>query len=64
MITWNGVYLIAPRSLHNLFNPVKKIVLVIEETLADVGIADRLKDPEHSSGSPAITSCPELLVLP
>ena len=53
------MYLISPRGLHNLFDPVGKVLLLGDETVADIGIADRLKDPEHSSGSPAITSRPE-----
>ena len=36
---------------------------MVEEALSDIGIADRSKDPEHSCGSPAITSGPEVPVL-
>lgn len=59
----DGVHLIAPRPFHDLFDPVKEVILLIEETVADVGKADCLKDPEHSSGGPAVTGRPEVIVL-
>jgi len=64
MIARNDMHLIVPRSLHDLFSPIKKIMLLVEETLADIGAADCLKNPEHSGSSPAIASRPKFLVLP
>ena len=57
-------YLILPRCLYDLFSPVEKILLLVEEIRADTGTVDRSKDPHHSSGGPTVASRPELVVLP
>ena len=36
---------------------------MVEKTLTVIRIAKRLKDPEHSCGSPTIASSPEVRVL-
>ena len=36
---------------------------MIEKTLAGIGVAECVKNPEQPSGGPAIASCPEFRVL-
>ena len=63
-VTLQGsTYLVSPRSLDNLPNPIGEIGLLLGKTAAGVGKANRLKDPKHSSGSPAITCPPKIVVL-
>ena len=63
MTAQEGVYLIAPCLFHNLFNPVEKVGLLVNEAAVDIGKANGLKDPKHSSGGPAITGRPKVIVL-
>ena len=60
----SGTNLITPRSFDNFFNPVGKIGLLLGEIAVGAGEPNGLKDPKHSSSSPAITGPPEVIVLP